>query len=130
MHFEKEIRFETIFPSWLEKKIIDALIEAHPYEEVAYDIYSLENSFSQGGAGIIGDLPASCDEIDFLETLKRIFCIPVIRHSPLLNKPVLRIAICGGAGSFLLKEAIAAGADFFVTGDIRYHQFFEPVSGI
>jgi dinuclear metal center YbgI/SA1388 family protein len=130
MHTEKETRLETIYPEWLEPQIIAALMEVHPYEEVAYDIYSLENSFGRTGAGMVGILPAPVDEEDFLKTLKGTFRIPVIRHSPLLNKPVSRVAICGGAGSFLLKDAVSAGADFFISGDIKYHQFFDPAGKI
>jgi len=125
-HEEPEVRFETIFPAWLEKQVVDALLQSHPYEEVAYDIYSLENIHPLTGSGITGELPRPVDELQFLETLKEVFRIPVIRHSPLLGKPVGKIAVCGGAGSFLLKDAIASGSRFFITGDIKYHQFFEP----
>jgi dinuclear metal center YbgI/SA1388 family protein len=126
VHTEKEVRIETIFPEWLGPRITNALLKAHPYEEVAYDIYSLENRSADSGAGITGSLPEPMNEMSFLEILKSTFKIPVIRHSPLLNKPVTRVALCGGAGSFLLKDAISAGADFFVTGDIKYHQYFDP----
>lgn len=124
-HTETEIRFETIFPSWLEKKIVNALLTSHPYEEVAYDIYPLVNRFEKAGAGITGSLPQPLSEMDFLNFLKEVFNIPVIRHSKLLHKKIEKVAICGGAGSFLLKDAVAAKADIFVTGDIKYHQFFD-----
>jgi dinuclear metal center YbgI/SA1388 family protein len=130
MHTEKEARMETIYPEWLEPQIICALLEAHPYEEVAYDIYSLENRYGKSGAGIIGNLPTPVNEEDLLKTLKGTFRVPVIRHSPLLNKPVSRVAVCGGAGSFLLNDAVSAGADFFISGDIKYHQFFDPAGKI
>jgi dinuclear metal center YbgI/SA1388 family protein len=130
MHTEKEVRLETIYPEWLEPRIIGALIKAHPYEEVAYDIYCLANSFDSTGAGMVGNLPSPADEKEFLKTLKETFSIPVIRHSPLLGKPVSRVAVCGGAGSFLLKDAVSAGADFFISGDIKYHQFFDPAGKI
>jgi dinuclear metal center YbgI/SA1388 family protein len=129
-HTETEIRFETIYPSWLEKKIINALLTAHPYEEVAYDIYPLENRFEKAGAGVTGTLPQPLDEKDFLNLLKYNFNIPVVRHSKLLHKKIEKVAICGGAGSFLLKDAIAAKADIFVTGDIKYHQFFDTENKI
>jgi putative NIF3 family GTP cyclohydrolase 1 type 2 len=105
-------------------------LEAHPYEEVAYDIYSLENRYGKSGAGMVGNLPTPVNEEDFLKTLKGTFRVPVIRHSPLLNKPVSRVAVCGGAGSFLLNDAVSAGADFFISGDIKYHQFFDPAGKI
>jgi dinuclear metal center YbgI/SA1388 family protein len=130
LHAEKEVRFETIYPFWLEQAVIQAMLKAHPYEEVAYDIYSLENKYEKGGAGIIGALPEPLGERRFLQKLKETFGIPVIRHSTLLNKPVSTIAVCGGAGSFLLKDAIASNADFFISGDIKYHQFFEPAGSI
>lgn len=127
---EPEVRVETILPEWVENQVVAALLKAHPYEEVAYDLYPLANKYDRVGGGIIGTLPQPMEERAFLELLKNSFSIPVIRHSPLLQKPVSRVALCGGAGSFLLKEAISAGAQFFVTGDIKYHQFFEPAGKI
>ncbi len=129
-HVEPEVRIETIFPSWLESQVVVALIKAHPYEEVAYDIYPLENSYMQAGAGLSGELTLPLGESEFLLKLKETFHIPVIRHSPLRNRPVSKVAVCGGAGSFLLKEAVASGADFFITGDIKYHQFFDAIDKI
>ena len=125
LHFEKEARFETIFPAHLKNKVIAALLETHPYEEVAYDLYQLENSFSEVGAGMIGELPGAENEIDFLERLIGIFGCKAIRHTYLLGKPVKKVAVCGGSGSFLLSAAIAAGADLFVTADMKYHEFFD-----
>ena len=125
LHTEPEVRIETIFPKYLEKQLIRALLEAHPYEEVAWDIYPLENRFDQAGAGVVGTLPRPVDENQFLTLLKEVFRCPVIRHTPLRGQPVQKIALCGGAGSFLLKDALSAGADFFVSGDFKYHQFFD-----
>ena len=102
------------------------ILASHPYEEVAYDILSLANGWPTMGAGLTGVLPQPLSETEFLALLKKTFAAPVIRHSPLLGKPVSRVALCGGAGSFLLREAITAGAHFFVTGDVKYHQFAEP----
>lgn len=124
-HTEPEIRVETIYPVYLEKRVIAALTKAHPYEEVAYDLYPLENKWGKTGADIIGTLPSPVDEPAFLETLRQVFGTPSIRHSQLLGKEVRSVAICGGSGSFLLNDAIAAKADFFITGDIKYHQFFD-----
>ncbi len=124
-HYEKELRVETIFPAYLENKIIDALKEAHPYEEVAYDIMSLSNTDPAMGSGITGTLPAPMDEINFLTKIKEIFEVPVIRHTELLGKPVETVALCGGAGSFLISKALAAGADFYITADVKYHEFFD-----
>jgi dinuclear metal center YbgI/SA1388 family protein len=124
-HFESESRFETIFPKHLKNKIINALLKSHPYEEVAYDLYPLENSFHEVGAGMIGELPGAENEIDFLSGLLEIFECKTIRHTYLLGKPVKRVAVCGGSGSFLLPAAIAAGADIFITADMKYHDFFD-----
>jgi hypothetical protein len=125
LHYEKEVRIETIFPSHLGRDIIQAMIAAHPYEEVAYDIYPLENEYEMAGAGMTGIYEESISEIQFLTLLKTVFSVPSIRHSPLRGKPVRKIAICGGSGSFLIPDALRSGADFFVSGDIKYHQFFD-----
>ncbi|MFZ5430668.1 MAG: Nif3-like dinuclear metal center hexameric protein [Bacteroidota bacterium] len=130
LHTEEEIRLETIFPVWLEKKIINALITVHPYEEVAYDIYPLENRYGKAGMGVTGYLPEPEEETVFLGKLREIFRVPVIRHSPLTGKKINKVALCGGAGSFLLREAIGANADLFITGDMKYHQFFEAENKI
>lgn len=129
-HYENEIRFETIFPAYIQNQVISALLNAHPYEEVAYDIYPLENKFQQAGMGMIGTLPNEMEESDFLSQLKETFQTGVIRHTALLNKKVKKVAVCGGAGSFLLNQAISAGADFFVSGDFKYHQFFDAENKI
>jgi dinuclear metal center YbgI/SA1388 family protein len=120
-----ETKVEIIFPSYLRKNIIQSLLKIHPYEEVAYDIVKLENAHPQLGAGVIGELTSPLDEKQFLSLLKQKFNLPLIRHTLLLNRPVRRIALCGGAGSFLISKALAAGAEFFVTADIKYHEFFD-----
>jgi len=124
LHFEKETRFETIFPGHLKNGIINALIKTHPYEEVAYDLYPLENTLNEVGSGMMGELPGSENEIDFLSRLLEIFGCKAIRHTYLLGKPIKKVAVCGGSGSFLLSSAIAADADIFVTADMKYHDFF------
>lgn len=125
IHYEDEIRIETIFPKHLKHKIINALIEAHPYEEVAYDIYPLDNRLDKVGAGIIGELAKEVPEIEFLELVKKTFQAQCIRHTKLFNKPISKIAVCGGSGSFLLNEAIKQSADIFISADFKYHQFFD-----
>ena len=125
LHFEKESRIETVFPAYLKNRVVKALLKSHPYEEVAYDLYHLENTFSEVGAGMIGELPGAENEIDFLERLIDIFSCKAIRHTYLLGKPVRKVAVCGGSGSFLLSAAISAGADLFVTADMKYHEFFD-----
>lgn len=125
IHFEQETRVETIFPKHLKNKIISALIKSHPYEEVAYDIYPLENTFNRVGYGVVGDLETEKDELRFLKSLKEIFSARCVRHTKTLNKPIKRVAVCGGSGSFLLSNAIKEKADVFVSGDFKYHQFFD-----
>lgn len=121
----EEIKFETIFPAHIEPTVLDALLEAHPYEEVAYDVIALGNGFSSIGSGLVGDLKKPMDELAFLKLVKRNLKADCIRYTRLLGRPVKRVALCGGAGRFLLNNAIAAGADVFVTGDFKYHDFFD-----
>ena len=125
LHFEAETRIETIFPKHLQSKVIRALLEAHPYEEVAYDIYPLDNEFPQAGIGMVGELPEPMDESEFLLKLKDTFGCKVVRHTQLLGKPIRKIAVCGGSGASYLGRAKAEKADIFVSGDFKYHQFFE-----
>ena len=130
LHFEPEVRFETIFPSSLKNKVIRALLESHPYEEVAYDIYPLENKYLLAGSGMIGELPEEIEETEFLRKIQHTFNLKVIRHSSLLGLMVKRVAVCGGAGSFLIPEAVRSRATMFLTGDLKYHQFFEAENKI
>lgn len=125
IHFENEVRIETIYPVYKEQNIIAALKAAHPYEEVAYDLYPLENTFGKTGAGMTGFLENEMEERDFLEFLKERLGLKIVRHSRFLGRPVQKVAFCGGSGSFLIKNAIASGADAFITGDLKYHQFFD-----
>ena len=125
LHFEKEIRIETIAPAYLKDNVIKSMIAAHPYEEVAYDIYPLANEWLTAGAGMIGVLENDISAKDFLTTLKEVFGIPVVRYAGNDTKKIKKVAVCGGAGSFLTRNAIRMGADAFVTGDIKYHQFFD-----
>ncbi len=124
-HFENEEKVEVIFPVWLQSQVQKAMKNAHPYEEVAYDIYSLDNSYQQTGSGILGELTAEMDEKAFLGLLKNNFNLSLIRHTAFIGKPVKKVAVCGGAGSFLTGAAIASGADVYVTGDVKYHEFFD-----
>ncbi|MCO5229785.1 MAG: Nif3-like dinuclear metal center hexameric protein [Chitinophagales bacterium] len=125
IHEESEDKIEFLFPAYLESKILKTLFEVHPYEEIAYEVLTLDNIHQQIGSGMIGDLEQPIDTIEFLKQLKYIFKTPVIRHTQLIKEKVQKIAICGGAGSFLLKDAIRQKADVFITGDYKYHQFFD-----
>jgi dinuclear metal center YbgI/SA1388 family protein len=124
-HREKEIKIEVVFSDFLESDLIAALKTVHPYEEPAFDIIPLANNQQGIGFGLIGYLSEAVDEKAFLSTIKQVFKVPVIRHTALLNKPVKKIVVCGGAGSFLVSKALAAGADVFITADIKYHEFFD-----
>jgi len=124
-HQEPEIRIETVFKAQDERRVLVALLESHPYEEVAYDIYSLENQSEQVGAGMIGWLEREIEGVEFLAMLKERMRASVVRHTALLPKKIKKVAVCGGSGSFLLKQAIAEGADVFVTADFKYHEFFD-----
>ena len=124
-HREEEMRVEVIFPADRERTILRALFEVHPYEEVAYDVYALQNVYQQVGGGLVGQLEQPLSEEAFLDLLKKQLNAGVIRHTELRGKPVTRVAVCGGSGGFLLREAIGAGADVFVTADYKYHEFFD-----
>lgn len=125
LHTEAETRMEIIFPAWLEKSIIKAMKEAHPYEEVAFDIIALDNTLNATGSGLLGYLPVAMTENELLTLIKTRFNLTVIKHTPLKGKPVKKVALCGGAGSFLTKTAVAAGADFYISADFKYHDFFD-----
>ena len=124
-HFEAEIKLEVIFPVYLEGKILKALLVAHPYEEVAYDIVSLDNAYQQVGSGLVGVLPEAMEEMQFLQYVKQQFQTGCVKYTPLRGRSVKKVALCGGAGSFLLKQAIAAGADAYISSDFKYHEFFD-----
>lgn len=126
LHVEKERRIETVFPAYLRRQVIAALLKVHPYEEPAYDLYQLENMAGMAGSGIIGTLSNPMDEKDFLLKLKQILNIPVLRHSGFLGRKISKIALCGGSGSFLIRSALEQKADVFITADIKYHDFFIP----
>lgn len=121
----EEVKIEVLVQRDKEQRILKALFEAHPYEEVAYEVIALQNTNQEIGAGMIGKLQQAMDERAFLSFLKERMKTDCIRHTMLKNKKVEKIAICGGSGSFLLKNAISAGADVFITGDFKYHQFFD-----
>lgn len=124
-HHESEIRIETIYPANIERKLLAALVEAHPYEEVSFDLYPVSNPYPQVGSGMIGNLKNDQDEMSFLNFVKEKLDAKVIRHTGILGKKIRRVAVCGGAGSFLLPNAIRAGADIFITSDFKYHEFFD-----
>jgi dinuclear metal center protein, YbgI/SA1388 family len=130
IHFEREVRFETILYAELKEKIVDALLKVHPYEEPAYDIYTLENDNTEAGLGCTGELKKPVDKAGFMDLIKTVFSANCIRYSKYTGSKISKVALCGGSGASLLREAIASGADAFVTADIKYHAFFDAENRI
>lgn len=125
LEYADETRIEVIIKAQDECKILSALLKNHPYEEVAYDIYALENKLQNVGSGMIGELKEAIEGQTFLRLVKDNMKATVLRHTAILPNKIKKVAVCGGSGSFLLKNAIAAGADAFVTADFKYHEFFD-----
>ncbi len=130
LSFEKESRLEVIFEAVNESQIISSLKQSHPYEEIAFDIYQLENTYQNIGSGMTGELETPIPEIEFLEHLKSIFKVKFIKHTPLLNKLIKKVSLCGGSGSFLLKNAIYSKSDIYISSDFKYHEFFDAENQI
>ncbi|MCU0353414.1 MAG: Nif3-like dinuclear metal center hexameric protein [Cytophagales bacterium] len=120
-----EDRVEVMFPVPLTRRVLAAMREAHPYEEVAYYLTALENENQEVGAGAVGILPQPMAENAFLAFLKEKMPTKCVKHTALRQRPVQKVAVCGGAGIFLLPDAVRAGADVFVTSDVKYHEFFD-----
>ncbi len=125
-----ENRIEVIFPSHIQRNIITALKASHPYEEVAYYITPLDNQNQEVGSGMIGELSSPVDIREFMTSLKQTFNLGVIRHTNPHKSTIQRIALCGGAGSFLLPKAKGAQADVYITADYKYHEFFDAENTI
>lgn len=123
--YVQEHRIEVLLPKHDTHGVLNALKQAHPYEEVAYYLTPLSNMHQDVGSGMIGSLPSSMQAADFLSFLKDRMQTACVRHTAITKDQVTKIAVCGGAGSFLLRDAIRAGADVFITGDFKYHEFFE-----
>lgn len=128
-HYEEESRIETICTKWQLPKVIAHMKEAHPYEEVAYDIYPLHNEYAHSGSGMLGMLPQKITPQKWIEQVKHTFG-GVVRYTHLPKGSISKIAWCGGSGSFLLPQAMAQGADAFLSSDFKYHQFFEAENEI
>ncbi len=130
IHFEDETQIGITFAKHLQKTILKALFEAHPYEEVAYEITTLENQNQHLGMGMIGELEKPMEEKEFLQFLKRTMKTDCVRHSELLQKPIKNVAVLGGGGSFAIDAAKNAGADAFISADFKYHDFFKAENTI
>ncbi len=120
-----EIKIEVTFEKHLENKILKALFKSHAYEEVAYEIYELQNQHQNIGLGMIGELETPMEAEAFLHFAKEKMQCGGIRHSDFTGKKIKKVAVLGGAGSFAIKNAIQAGADAFLTADLKYHQYYE-----
>ena len=129
-HEEREVAVEAVVNTWQVGKLLSAVRDAHPYEEVAYDLWSVTQKNKDIGAGLVGDLEEELTPQAFFDRLKSQLDVQVVRHTQLLSNSVKRIAVCGGSGSFLLGAAKGAGADVFVTADFKYHQFFDAEKDI
>ena len=126
----QEIKIEVTFEKHLQNKILKALLKNHVYEEVAYEIYDLQNTHQNIGLGMVGELEKPLSEIEFLQLVKTKMQCGGIRHSSLLGKSIKKVAVLGGSGSFAIKNAIQAGADVFLTADLKYHNFYEAENQI
>jgi dinuclear metal center YbgI/SA1388 family protein len=126
LHFEKELKIEAIYPVYLERQIIKNMVEAHPYEEVAYDIIVLGNENKYAGSGVVGELKTGMEAGNFLHTLKTLCGLPTLKYSGDLSRQVSKVALCGGSGSSFIKDAMKTGAQIFLTADLKYHDYFIP----
>ncbi len=126
----KESKFEVVCSNHTINKVVGAMLKAHPYEEVAYEIFPMLNSNPYEGSGMVGELEAPMETTEFLKHLKETFNCGVIRHTELSSETIQKVAYCGGSGSFLLSSAKRSGADIYITGDFKYHEFFDAEGGI
>ncbi|TNJ44606.1 Nif3-like dinuclear metal center hexameric protein [Tamlana fucoidanivorans] len=130
IHTEEETKITITFAKHLEHRVLKALFSTHSYEEVAYEIITIENKNQHIGMGMVGSLKTPMDEAGFLNYLKLKFSTPCVKHSAFLNKPIQKVAVLGGSGSFAINAAKAHGADAFVTADLKYHDFFTAENSI
>ena len=125
LHFEPEVRIETVIPVMRKNEVVRALIAVHPYEEPVYDLYPIENDWPEHGSGVVGVLPEPLSEQDFLYMLKDVFKLHHVRHSHLRGKEIREVALCGGSGAFLIGQAIDYGADVLITGEAKYNDYYD-----
>ena len=123
LHTEPEVRIETIIPIQKKSTVLRALLAVHPYEEPAYDFYPLANEWTGAGSGVAGELPYPEEEEAFLQRLKTGLKLQSLKHSPFTGKVIREVALCGGQGAFLIPDAIAYGADIFITGEAKYNDY-------
>jgi dinuclear metal center YbgI/SA1388 family protein len=123
LEYVREIRLEMIANSFDLPKILSAMKESHPYEEVAYDLYKLNNENVNFGMGAIGVLNQSMTKEEFLFYVSKSLKIKNFRYNSGKKNKIRTVAVCGGSGSDLADEAIKQNADAFITADVKYHKF-------
>ncbi|SHH45130.1 dinuclear metal center protein, YbgI/SA1388 family [Chryseobacterium oranimense] len=123
-----EDMISVIFEDYKKGKIVSAMKAAHPYEEVAYQIYQLDNENQYSGLGMYGELEAEMDEEDFLRMVKEKFGLEIIKHSNFIHKKIKRVGVLGGSGASGIKAALSQKCDAYLTGDIKYHDYFQAES--
>lgn len=128
LHTENEIRTEITVPEYLLRRSIQALTDTHPYEEPVWNVVDLHNTNPATGFGIVGELETETDSLKFLEHVKETFHCGIIRHTDICKPKIKRVAVCGGSGAFLTKTAIEKQADIYITGDYKYHDFFNSAN--
>jgi hypothetical protein len=125
-----EVKIETVVPRHLCNRVVRAAQKVHPYEEMAYDIYTLNNVAEGIGLGVVGDLPQEMPIMDFIcEIKKRFNCEHIEFNEPHCEK-VRRVAMCGGSGASLIQDAVSSGAEVFITGEMKFSEFFDAEDAI
>jgi len=122
----EEERIETIFPKIKKRQVMEALYQHHPYEEPAFDMVALENLNREIGLGRVGELSKSMSVKDFIHFVKQKLKLESVRFSGNINAEIKKVAVCGGGGASFVADALSAGADAYITGDLKYHDFFIP----
>ncbi|CAL2092713.1 Nif3-like dinuclear metal center hexameric protein [Tenacibaculum sp. 190524A05c] len=130
LQYEEETCITVTFESHLEGKILGQLFQKHPYEEVAYEVITLNNKQQNVGMGMIGEFEEAIDENEFLKLVKSTFKTGCVRHSKLIGKSVKKVAVLGGAGSFAISNAIREKADAYISADFKYHEFYKAENRI
>lgn len=121
VHVEPEVKVEVVFPFSRKNRALKAMLEVHPYEEPAYDLYELKLSAREEGIGRIGKLAKPMSLHDFAQFVKEQLDVPMVRVVGALDAPIQKVAVLGGSGDSYVRKAIFAGADVLVTGDISFH---------
>lgn len=122
MEYVKETRIETIASSDNLDAVVDSMLKAHPYEEVAYDVFSLLKCEKEYGFGRIGYLKSPVSLETLCNVVKQVLHIDSVDVTGPLHKEIKKVAICSGSGGDFIKRAYDAGCDAYITGDIKYHQ--------